>query len=390
MENLKIGLLLHFYQPYWQFPHVLAKIVNECYRPVLSLVKKTPGFCFSANMNYSLLELLDRDFGKELGCHILDHTFLDVIEGFRRAVENGKIELLGSTAYHPIMPLVPKNLQMVEMIADIQLKRALWGIKKNCNGIFLPEMAFSQNILPNLKACEYKWTVLDDEVFRIEYRNQVPYNRIVSLQGFKIFLRSNHWSNKIAHGKLPTFEMMRRKMEHEIPNWTKNQPAYFIIALDTETFGWHYQDLVGNFLEPLIKEWGSEGKGILSPFEEINRNFPSWDLIRIADGSWATSEDDFWKDDPFPLWKSKFNEHHQNLWRLVNMALKYNETPGASWDCLKIVSSCHWWWISRAQWKPKFMKIGASKAMEVINRFSPGEEEKKEAKNIFEKLIVLK
>ena len=30
MENLKIGLLLHFYQPWWQFPKVLEQIVAQC------------------------------------------------------------------------------------------------------------------------------------------------------------------------------------------------------------------------------------------------------------------------------------------------------------------------------------------------------------------------
>jgi len=389
MKNLKIGFLLHFYQPWWQNYDILNKIVNQCYRPILNLVNRAPGFCFSVNINYSLLELLDRNYPKWLDGKIFDHNFCDVVFNFKKAVEEKKIELLGSTAYHPIMPLIPQNLQMVQMIVDTQLKRILWGIEKNCQGIFLPEMAFSQNILPNLKDCGYQWTILDDEVFKVQYKN-IPFDRIVSLGGFKIFLRSNYWSNKISYGQLPDFEAMRKKMECEIPNWTKNQPAYLILAMDAETFGWHHKDLIGNFLEPLIKKWGSEGEGILSPFEEIACSFPTWDLIKIADTSWATLEDDFRKDDFFPLWHSKFNEHHQNLWQLVNIALRYSEQPGASWDCLRIVSSCSWWWISkRPHWEPEFMKFSARKAMRIIEQFGD-EKEISEARKIYEKLMALK
>lgn len=377
MENLKVALLLHFYQPWWQFPNVLAKVASECYRPILEIVEKMPGFCFSANINYSLIELLD-------GGHD------DIVSGFKDFSENGKIELLGSTAYHPIMPLIPQNMQMVQMIADTQLKRALWGIERNCGGIFLPEMAWSQGILPNLKACGYKWTVIDDTAFACQYgKRNVPYNRISSLQGFKVFLRSNYWSNMIAYDKIG-FQEFRDKMGYEMSDWAGNNPAYLFLSLDAETFGHHHPGLIENFLKPILEDWGGGGKRILAPIEEIGRSFPAWDLIKIEDGSWATTEDDYYFDNPYPFWNSKTNPHHQNLWRLVNIALEHREKFGAAWNCLKAVSSCGWWWISgRPHWKPELMKFNACSAMEVINQFGSSEERGR-AKEIFEKLISLK
>ncbi|MDP1629707.1 MAG: hypothetical protein Q8L57_03750, partial [bacterium] len=287
-----------------------------------------------------------------------------------------------------IMPLIPKDLQILQMLADGELKNTCWGIERNCNGIFLPEMAFSQSILPNLKARGYSWTIIDDEVFRIQYGG-APFNRVAAIRGFKIFLRSNYWSNRISGGKF-SFEEIRGKMNHEIPDWTKNQPAYLIIAMDAETFGHHHLHLIKNFLEPMVKEWGSEGENILAPIEEIGRIFPDESLIKIQDCSWATTEDDYWKDDPYPLWNSKFNPHHRNLWQLVNMALRHFGNPEANLDCLKITSSCQWWWISgRPRWEPGFMKFGARKALEIIERHgSP--KEISEAKKIFERLIISK
>ena len=396
MENLKIGFLLHFYQPWWQFPRVLTEIVNQCYRPVLWLADNMPGFCFSANINFSLLELLDHEYtlfestdgytkpvdGLALNCS--GHGFRGVIGQLRRLVSDRKIELLGSTAYHPIMPLIPKKMRIEQMEMDTQVKRSFWNINKNCDGIFLPEMAWSQNILPDLKHCGYKWTIIDDGPFKAQY-GKVPFNRIPSVRGFKVFLRSNYWSNRISFDQFD-FGEIRNKMREEIPKWTDNQPAYMILAMDAETFGHHSKRLLEKFLIPMVKEWGEAGSGILTPIEVIGKSFPAKDLIKIENGSWSTSEDDYRRDDAFPLWRSKYNVYHREFWDLVNMALQYSDNPSAMFDCMKIISSCHSWWISRRPfWKPEFMKFGAKKAMEIIGRFG-NQTENNEAKKIFEKL----
>jgi hypothetical protein len=179
-------------------------------------------------------------------------------------------------------------------------------------------------------------------------------------------------------------------LEYEFPRWTKNRPAYLVIALDAETFGHHHSGLTKNFLEPMLKEWGSGGKGILTPIGKIAELFPARPLVKINDGSWSTSEEDYFRDNPFPFWNSKFNPHHKKLWELTNLALRYFGNPGTNLDCLKIVSSCHWWWISgRPWWNPEFMKIGARKAMRIIERHGSAGEIA-EAEKIFRKLDTLK
>jgi hypothetical protein len=40
-KDLKFGLFLHFYQPIDQDIKILDKIVRECYRPLLSLARKS-------------------------------------------------------------------------------------------------------------------------------------------------------------------------------------------------------------------------------------------------------------------------------------------------------------------------------------------------------------
>lgn len=351
MENLKVGFLLHFYQPWWQFPAVLHKIVNQCYRPILELVNSSDRFCFTANVNLSLLELLE-------------NSFSDVVAGFREAAEKGKIELMGSPAQHPILPLIPEFLQRAQIRNDQENKEKRFGFKQNCRGLYLPEMAFSRNDIELMKEFGYRWSVTDDEPFRAIH-GSVPCDNIVILNGFKTYMRSSLWSNLISSGNF-SFTDIKARMEYEIPSWTKNAPAYIIIAMDAETFGHHHEGLIEGLLRPMLKEWGN-GERIV-PIESLERSFPCRSVSYLPDGSWSTSADDVRKNDPYPLWNSRFNRYHSMLWELTNIALKYFKN--CEEDCLKMTSSCHWWWISgRPHWEPEFMRLGAKKAVEVIRKY---------------------
>jgi len=368
VENLKVGFLLHFYQPWWQFPAVLQKISDQCYRPILRLLNDISGFCFTANVNLSLLELLENEFP-------------DIRAGFREAAESGRIELMGSPAQHPILPLIPEILQKAQIEDDEKSKECKFNLKRNCRGFYLPEMAFSKNDVGLLKNFGYKWTVIDDEPFATIYGSgSVPFNHIITWNGFRLYMRSGLWSNTISSGKY-SFNDIKAKMEYELAQWTNNEPGYIIIAMDAETFGHHHRQLIDRFLKPMFQEWvGSR----IVPIETLEQSFPSRSIQYLPDGSWSTSADDMRKNDPYPLWNSRFNRYHYMLWKLVNLSLNHFEY--CQEDCLKITSSCHWWWISgRPHWEPEFMKLGARKAVEIVRQYgSP--DEIKTAENIYKEL----
>ena len=371
--------MLHFYQPWWQFTTTLRNIVNQCYRPILRIVNEIDEFCLTANINLSLLDLL------------LEKDFPDVIAGFREAVRAGKIELMGSPAHHPILPLIPDFLKRAQIEEDERRKESQFNLGRNCRGFYLPEMAFSRNDVDLLKDYGYKWTVVDDEPFRYAHVN-VPFDHIVTWNGFKIYLRSRLWSygknghEGIAFGRL-SFDDLKTRMEHEISSWTKNNPAYIVLAMDAETFGHHHSHLCESFLEPFLKEWS--GNKIVR-IENLELSFPSQSVNYIPDGSWSTHEDNLKQNDPYHLWNSRFNIYHDTLWKLVHIALRYYEKYPE--ECLKITSSCHWWWIAgypHPYWNPSFMMLGAKKEMELIG--DCGLPEEKEAAEIFyEKLKELR
>lgn len=367
MGNLKIGFLLHFYQPWWQFPAVLQKITDQCYRPILQLINNTDNFCFSANINLSLL-------------NILENGFSDIRLGFKEAIEHGRIELMGSPAQHPIFPLIPEFLQKAQIEEDTRCKEVKFGIKRNCRGFYLPEMAFSRSDTGLLKSLDYKWTVIDDEPFAAIYgAGSVPFNHIITWNGFKVYMRSGLWSNRISSGNYSFYDI-KSWLEHELGQWTRKEPAYLVIAMDAETFGHHHRHLFDNFFKPMLKEW----RGLIVPIETLEQSFPWRSIQYLPDGSWSTSADDIRKNDPYPLWNSRFNRYHYMLWKLVNLTFNYFEL--CQDDCLKITSSCHWWWISgRPHWEPEFMKLGARKAVEIVRSYgSP--QEIAEAEKIYKEL----
>lgn len=371
MENLKIALLLHFYQPWWQFPAELHKIVNQCYRPILGLVNDSNRFCFTANVNLSLLELLDNGFP-------------DVVAGFREAAEKGRIELMSSPAQHPIFPLIPEFLQRAQIEEDEKRKESQFGIKRNCRGFYFPEMAFARKDIGLLKSYGYQWTVIDDKLFGAKNPpGSVPFDRIISYDGFKIFMRSRGWCNFISFDH-PTFYDFRPKLGHGFLTWTKGAPAYLIIAMDAETFGHHPGNMFERFLKPMLLNWtGSK----IVPIETIGQSFPTRSVSYLHDSSWSTELDDLDRSNPYPLWKSRFNIYHLKLWELVELALKHFDHCRE--DCLRITSSCHWWWISRNNWNPDFMMKGADKAIEIIRKHGTSDE-KRNGEGLYKKLKELR
>jgi len=86
-----IGLLLHLYQPPWQYASVVSDISQSCYLPLLKLFKNKKGFKVTVNTPLSLLEWFEK------------LRIDDSIPQFKQLIELGVVEIVGSGAYHPIL-----------------------------------------------------------------------------------------------------------------------------------------------------------------------------------------------------------------------------------------------------------------------------------------------
>ncbi len=355
-SGIKVGLLLHFYQPWWQFDDVLARIADECYRPIFRWLETRPGFAFSANINWSLLELLAR------------HGHGDVVASMARAVNEGKVELFGTAAHHPILPLLEDEENARQIALDSDSKKAIGFPDRNCDGFYLPEYAYSQRAVKPLREAGYQFTVTDDAIFGAQY-GFVPFDRVPRTEGLMVFLRSRAWGNAIANGHYD-FDRFNREFVGGVRSWFGGRSGYVVLATDAETFGHHHKRLIDWLLRPMVENWAKPDSPIgIAPFHRLAALFGSDWNVSIPPGSWSTEAHDFVRGDHFPLWNSPGNIYHEALWRLVNVARKYGARPETKEDVVKLLSSCCWWQVSgRPYFNPRLMMIGARKALEIIDR----------------------
>ncbi len=94
--TLYVSFLLHIYQPPTQSPIVLKQIIKESYKPLINLLKLNESSKMTFNINGSLLELLEFYQENEL------------LSNIKELLRRNQIDLVGSSCYHAILPLIPK------------------------------------------------------------------------------------------------------------------------------------------------------------------------------------------------------------------------------------------------------------------------------------------
>ncbi|MBI5465255.1 hypothetical protein HY946_01445, partial [Candidatus Gottesmanbacteria bacterium] len=146
---LYFALFLHFYQPPTQFPQITKKIAQESYEKILKIIYYQTGGRLTVNISASLTEQLEAlGLGR-------------IIDGFSVLAEEGRIEFVGSAAYHPLLPRIPRS----EMVRQIKLNEEInrkYFSSFAPRGFFPPEMAYSPEVGEVVERLGYKWIILDE------------------------------------------------------------------------------------------------------------------------------------------------------------------------------------------------------------------------------------
>jgi predicted glycosyl hydrolase (DUF1957 family) len=333
-----LGILLHFYQPFWQEKEILNRIVEECYLPLLDLVLNRKDFKFTFNINYSLIELLEKN------------NYFFLLEKIEVAFKKRLFELTGTAAYHPILPLIPEEeiIRQIKLNED-GLKRILKKFPKK--GFFPPELAFHPNLARILKNLGYLWLIADDLPFVYQYKF-APFNFIPKTYDLAILLRSRLWSQRLAYREFLSPDDFVNSLRIGLESWFKNQDGYLILALDAETFNHHHKNYL-NFLERILDKILDLEDFHLAFLSEIFSLFPKKEVF-VPAGSWATSADDLSKNILYPLWWHPENKAHQLLWELIDLLLEYIKEADKKTRCLfdKVLNSCQFWWLSGSYFNP--------------------------------------
>ena len=384
--------ILHFYQPPTQFPAVLKRICDESYRPLIALLGEFERGRATVNINGSLTEML-MNCGHE-----------DVVAGLRRLAEQGRIELLGSAMYHPILPLIPGPEIVRQIDLNHATNRRAFGDVYAPRGFFPPELAYGANILEHVASTGHHWILTSGIACATEW----PVNVVHRIEGrpeLSVLFRDDIVSNRISFKDIDGFGFI----DHLRSSTRDGTSTYVVTAMDAETFGHHVRDWERLFLAHVYAQFDNEPAPVAPDVKqsvslasqhrhilevraprgrelrvvtasELVDLFPAGAATAPRASSWSTSGDDLASGVPYPLWNDPRNAVHTLLWRhlhicveLVALATRTTSPDARRYADIsrglldQALHSCQFWWASRRpMWDLNMIERGLAEQGAVV------------------------
>jgi alpha-amylase/alpha-mannosidase (GH57 family) len=349
------------YQPPTQDQKILKKIDRECYKPLFNVLEYHDNAKICLNINGVLIDLL-REF-----------NLSDTIELLKNLVSEGKIEIVGTAKFHPILPLIPKTEVQRQIHLNEDTNKIEFGNLWKRKGFFPPEMAISGSVAKHIHGLGYKWVIMGGIACPIEW----PYDKIYcSPNGLQLFFRDDILSNKISFKNItPKKFISEAKKVHK--NEKKNNSTYIVIAQDAETFGHHIPRYEKLFLGKSLELINNDNEIETVFISELDQYFPiSKETIIPKESSWSTTSKDLEDNIPYPLWDHPDNNIHKYYWKIMKSLINLmnliddlalseiwnvkNYYNTARWFYNRGIHSCPTWWanLQRGTWSPNLIYKG--------------------------------
>ncbi|MDO8523362.1 MAG: hypothetical protein Q7S12_03725 [bacterium] len=343
LDVLHVVLGLHWYQPHTQKRTVLKKIIENSYLPILAAIEDVCSGSIACDIAGSLILQLAEEAP-------------EVIEKISALKKAGKITLVNTAAYHPILPLVPANFAENQLLVNENILRqcGLLSPEEKPSGVFPPEMAYDEKLLPILKKLGAKWVVTDDLPYNTVYKFPTPARWLAKREGIVCFLRSRLWSSEMSF-KMPRGDDYADNLFNNFGTQFKKSvhQAYVVLWTDAETFGEHHSGAVEHFLKPFIRTKRASPILLVSP-DDLLKLYGVYDTA-IPAGSWSSGAEDI-PNIPYGLWKNPKEEWHKLWWELADLSLKISDAnQEASVFCDRALYSCQTWWWSLYKNKDLFL-----------------------------------
>ena len=362
--------ILHIYQPPTQEKEVVEKVSDESYTLILKLLRTYPSLKITLNINGSLIELLEK-FGRK-----------DILEGIKEFAGEGRIELLGSAMYHPILPLLSKAEIERQIRLNEEILKKYFGEAYKTRGFYLPELAFSKKVADAVKKLGFSFLVLDETHSEIKVNNDVAY--FLKGNGLAVIFRSTEFSK--------TFPP-----EYIFNNKDKIQSEYLVTLHDGELYGhWHKDDK--GYYERIFTDASIK---TLTASEYIS-GLVRKEIVAVREANWESTKQELEEKIPFGLWDDPRNVIHRRLNSFKNFVLKTVESSRSDIGyelarkyADKGVASCAWWWASERKigpfspvsWNPTEIEKGAKQLLFAVRSLQDVDAELKlKAEKLFAKL----
>ena len=384
--------VFHFYQPPTQFPAVLKRICHESYRPLIELLGEFERARATVNINGSLTQML------------LDCGAQDVVDGLRRLAQDGRIELLGSAMYHPILPLIPE----AEIVRQIELNQATnrraFGAVYAPRGFFPPELAYDEVVADVALKTGHRWILASGIACAAPWPVSVIH-RVEGHSDLAVLFRDDVVSNRISFKNIDGFGFI----DHLHSLGRAETSTYVVTAMDAETFGHHVSDWERLFLAHVYAQFNEEPDGVAMDIQQrvdlaaqhrqileapaprgrelrvvtatdLLELFPAGPSTTPRPSSWSASGDDLARGVPYPLWKDPSNHVQALLWRHLRICLELVDIANRSAISAarphvdiarglldRALHSCQFWWASRRpMWDLNMIERGLAEQRAVV------------------------
>lgn len=344
--------ILHFYQSPVAKDEIIVEAAEKSYKRIIRSLKRNPQIKFTVNMAGCLLERLEIS-----GYH-------ELISDLKKMLRAGQIELTGSAAFHPILPLLPEQEIRYNIETNQKILKKHFGENFKTSGFFLPELACGKNLFKIISSYGYEWIVLD-EISATGKLNQVDFSKLYTEKntGMKICFRSRELSKSYAPKAI--FNLINSGFS-----------GIAITATDAELYGLRHEDFTGTF-EKLLKRPEIETKTASEFLSELKNEI----AISPAPSSWESTENELKKHLPYALWHNKKNKIQKSLWKLADLAIAAvngnNGDANFFWSRRHLnrgLASCAFWWASAKDfklfgsisWNPDEIEKGAEELIKSI------------------------
>lgn len=265
------------------------------------------------------LRIKDRDFTPDDIVRIIEaqrRAAQDVLPLYQEVEASGQAEILGSPYYHPILPLLmspgwagvqkdpwPDSVR-VQLELGVEKYKVLF--RHPPAGMWPPEQAVSQAIIPFVAQAGFKWLVTDETILGKSLGRALqsgelflPYRVEANGQSLIVLFRDEELSNLISfvYGGMPTklavtdLMIKLRKRYEMLQREGLLDKALVTIALDGENwmFLGGYADNGRAFLRELYKELSeTDWVETVTPSEFLSEHPEAVvPLKELATGSWA-------------------------------------------------------------------------------------------------------
>jgi len=316
---------LHLYQPANADDNRIVEATEKSYARIIRALKENPRIKFTLNI---------------MGCLFVrwqETEQEDIIKKIKALVKKGQIELTGSAAYHPLLPLIPEDEIIKQVKENENILKEYFGKNYKPSGFFLPEMAYSAKAAKIIRSLGYRWLILDE----IAYNGKLGEADISKVYQDKnsnllVVLRSRKFSSSYVPDLL----------KQETKKLAGVELA--ITATDGELYGLRHEDPTAEF-EKILKN----RKIITQTISEYIAENEGREIVKFRDSNWEATERELIFRRPYALWVNKGNGIQKNIWQLAELAMRTIERheddenyDWARWHLVRGMASCTFWWAS--------------------------------------------